>query len=107
MMVVDGMINLHLDDNTIDSLFALCHYQYVIGENSSMVYEALSVGKMVGRICYNGIISTRFSDKEDDGFVYLYNDEDFKKLINSGNYQTNNKAYSDFKPDIFNSLLKS
>lgn len=107
MIVVDNISNLFLDDNSIDSQFALCRYQFVLGEDSSVIYEALSLGKKVGRLCYNGINSTRFSNKEDDGFIYLYNDEDFLMFVNSKDIHTDNKAYSDFKPDIINSLLKS
>lgn len=107
MMEVNNSINLFLDDNSIDSQIALCRYQYIIGENSSVVYEALSFGKRVGRLCYNGINSTRFSDQQDDGFIYLYNDEDFIKFVNPDDKPIDNKAYSDFKPDIINSLLNN
>lgn len=107
LRVVDESNNLFLDDNSIDSQIALCRYQFIVGENSSVIYEALSLGKKVGRICYNGIISMRFSDKTDDGFVYLYNEEDFLNLVNCGSSHIENKAYSDFKPDLLNSLLKN
>ena len=107
MGVIDGSNNLFLDDNSVDSQNALCRYQYIIGEDSSVVYEALSLGKKVGRLCYNGINSTRFSDEQDDGFIYLFNDEDFIKLVKSSDKYVDNKAYSDFKLEIFNSLLKN
>lgn len=107
MEIVNRTSNLFLDDNSIDSFVALCQYQYVVGENSSVVYEALSIGKPVGRLCYNGLNSTRFSNVADDGFVYLYKNEDFMKLVNSTTNCADNKAYSDFKTERFNNLLKS
>ena len=73
----------------------------------NLVYEALSIGKPVGRLCYNGLNSTRFSNVADDGFVYLYKNEDFMKLVNSTTNCADNKAYSDFKTERFNNLLKS
>lgn len=102
--IVDKTNNLFLDDNSVDSLIALGHYQYVIGGNSSVVYEALSLGKPVGRICYNGIESVRFSDSVNDGFFYLYNVSDFVKLLNAKSNSGENLAYSSFNPDLFINL---
>lgn len=106
MLVINSIDNLFLDDNSKDSQTALCHYEFVIGENSSVVYEALSLGKRVGRLCYNDITSARLPDIEDDGFVYLYNDDDFSKLIAPISYTCKNEPYSDFKPEIVDSLRR-
>lgn len=104
--IVNNICNLYMDDNSIDSMIALNKYQYVIGENSTMVYEALSIGKITGRICYNGIESVQDNKFNSDGFVYLYKVQDFQKMIQANLSCDSNLAYSNFKPEIVNGLPK-
>ena len=41
-------------DNKIESFCALSQYECVIGENSTVMYEAMSMCKKVGRLNYGG-----------------------------------------------------
>ena len=101
-MIVESIENLCMDDNSIDSAKALCHYEFVIGSNSSVVYEALNMGKKVGRICYNGIECS--NDGADDGFFYLRDSKDFAKFVASDTIKQHVQAYSDFNKEIIDSL---
>ncbi|WP_407267392.1 hypothetical protein [Tenacibaculum maritimum] len=51
--------NIVLDNKNIDSLISVLKHEVIIGENSSVVYEALSLGKKVGKIMFNGLDSKR------------------------------------------------
>lgn len=104
LAIVDKYKNLHMADNSVDSRIALGEYEYVIGENSSVVYEALSMGKKVARICYNGIESTRLSETGNDGFYYLFAASDFLKFVCNNSNTASMEAYSDFKRDFLSSL---
>lgn len=104
MHIVESTPNLFMDDNSIDSLMALCKYQFIVGENSSVVYEALSLGKIVGRLCYNGIESVHDNIGIDDGFVYIYGIEDFSKMLSANRKTDGNLAYSSFKREVVNKL---
>lgn len=100
--------NVFLADNRIDSYIAISSYEYIIGENSSVLYEALSLGKKVGRLAYNGFVPLKVEGISEDGFYYFFCKEDFKLFIQRDINQNNNskKAFSDFNVDAINSLLK-
>ena len=102
--VINSTENLFLDDLSKDSQDAICQYQYIVGENSSVVYEALSLGKIVGRLCYNGIESTRSENVLEDGFVYLYGIEDFTNLLSANRKTDGILAYSRFNKEVVNEL---
>ena len=104
--IVKSIANLNLADTSVDSNIAIGQYEFVLGENSSVIFEALSLGKKVGRFCYNNIVSKKLGDIIDDGFYYLYSKEDFKEFVNNEICQTTGKAYSDFMPEVVNNLPK-
>ena len=106
LSVVDSYSNVSIADTSIDSNIAIGQYEYVLGENSSVVFEALSFGKKVGRICYNDIKSKRLGDIVDDGFYYLNSKEDFLSFVSNTQSQTAGRAYSDFMPDVVDGLPK-
>lgn len=102
--MVSSIENLNIVDNTIESYIALMAYRYVIGENSSVLYEAFSIGKIVGRLDYNGLKIRKISSEDDSSFFYLKGFEDFErfvKFVPSGDRDT---YYSDFNPSIMNNL---
>ena len=101
--------NIKLQDNSINSNVALMMYQNIVGENSTVLYEALSIGKKVGRFCFNGFSPTRMYNSDDDGFYYIKDIKDFDNFIKWENKLTNNNniIYSEFNVDLFNSILTS
>ena len=85
---------------------AILPYNFVIGENSSVLYESLSLGKKVGRINCNGLNAIAYDAANSDGFYYINDIEDFSHfmdatVINTGKLQ----IYSDFNSNLFNSLI--
>ena len=47
--------NIKIVDNTCESFCTLSQYTSIIGENSSVLYEAMSLHKKVGRLNFNGL----------------------------------------------------
>lgn len=101
--------NIYLQDKTIESNIAILSYNYVIGENSSVVYEALSLGKRVGRICLCDLNPSRVPGIENDGFYYIKNLLDFENFLNFSNNDNNinNLYYSKFNRKLFTELLNN
>ena len=102
--VVMDIDNLNIVDNTIESFMAIMPYRYVLGENSSVLYEAFSLGKIVGRFNYNGISIRKISIEDDSSFYYLNKVEDFVQFVQFVPTGDRNVYYSDFNPEIVNNL---
>lgn len=104
--MLTGVDNIFLQDNTVESTLAIMSYNYLIGENSSVLYEALSFGKKVGRINYGGLVPELVESHVIDGFYYLNSSDDFNLFIDNTlvDFKNNNSAYSDFDQVKFNSL---
>lgn len=100
--------NIYIADNRIDSFMALRSYIYVIGENSSVLYEALSLGRRVGRFSYNGFSLLHLENiVGEDGFYYLNGVSDFANFINwHFDVKRNCSMYADLNSDLVNDLLK-
>lgn len=90
-------------DNKIDSAVVLPSYKYVIGENSSVLYEALSVGCKVGmlKMCGLNPVIDRPGIKEN--FFVINNCEDFKNFMQEESQQSKPETgfYSDFDNKTF------
>ncbi|WP_281644741.1 hypothetical protein [Bacteroides zoogleoformans] len=98
--------NIYLQDKAIESSLSLMSYNYVIGENSSVVYEALSLGRKVGRICFCGLNPYRVVGVENDGFYYIKNVSDFGNFLSySTNNDISNYFYSEYDSEQFSDLL--
>jgi len=99
--------NILLQDNAINSNIALLSYRSVLGENSTVLYEALSMGRKVGRFCFNGFSPQIMPDFEQEyNFFYIKSINDFSKFCTINNdLSAPNSIYSDFNADIVNNLL--
>lgn len=91
-------------DNTQDSFIAIQAYHHILGENSTVLYEALSMGKNVGCLSYNGFNPIRLADNLNEGFFYLRKAEDFKEFVRHKVNNLNNNIFSLFNPTAVNNL---
>jgi hypothetical protein len=97
--------NISIQDNSINSNIALLAYHSVVGENSTVLYEALSIEKKVGRFCFNGFSPVSMPDATNDGFYYIKSINDFANFMTLENSTVkNNSIYSDFNANIINNL---
>ena len=78
---ISRVSNLRIQDNRINIALILQSFTYVIGESSSVLYEALSNGNMVGKLFMNGL-SPKYLEKEDiKAFCEIHNEQDFGEFI--------------------------
>lgn len=95
--------NAQIVDNTIESAIALLSYKYVVGENSSVIYEALSVGCKVGMLNLGGLRPPVDRPGINDNFYVINNCNDFEKFLQEEPNQSTARAefYSDFDSEAF------
>ncbi|MCC8071482.1 MAG: hypothetical protein LIO90_06750 [Bacteroidales bacterium] len=96
--------NVRLADNKIESSIALREYTHALGENSSVVYEAQSLGLKVGRLEYKGIKISSAGSLDKDSFYTLRGPEDFKGFMAWKGSDGTAETYSHYRPDAFNGL---
>lgn len=102
--IVEKHENLSLDDSTIDSFVSLMDYNKIIGDISTVLYEALSLNKSVAKLNFSGFSNP---PKEDDGFTYISSFEELVSFIeNEREYQNNDKTYSNFDAEILEKLIQ-
>lgn len=88
--------NVFLQDRSINIIEVLHGFNLVIGESSTVLYEALSMRKKVGRLHYDGLNPLYLSNNDKDAFWQISNQEDFLKFLN-GNLPDNVRSiYSPF-----------
>lgn len=90
--------------NKKNSLLVVMAYDYIIGENSTVLYEGLSLGKKVARLNICGLHPLLRNNN--DSFYYIDRLEDFEKYINAPVKKMKADVYSDFNVELFNSFLK-
>lgn len=74
--------NISIDNREVDSVISILKCNYCIGDNSSVLYEALDYGKKVAKIMYNGLYPKGTVDSTLEGMYYLKNKEDFNAFAN-------------------------
>ncbi len=97
-----------VDNQNVDSLISVLEHQFVIGENSSVIYEALNFDKRVGKIMFNGLDSKNKLDDDINGIEYIYSIEDFALFLSnrSNKIKDSSGIYDTFDVEKFNKLLK-
>ena len=105
--MISGYANILDVSRPVNSNIAILSYDFIIGENSTVLYEALSIGKKVGRINFGGFVLRQYDPTQPDGFYYIHQEEDLKDFISTGSHTDNARKdiYSDFNVDLFNSFL--
>lgn len=98
---------VYIDDGKENSTLAVMKYQGVVGEKSTVLYEALNFGKKVAKINFNKLnINMDVSEETKKGFYVLNGIEDFK-FFKKADFprQAGLEFYSDFKKDAFAKIL--
>lgn len=104
---IDSKINVSLVDNTRESSVVLLEYPYVIGVNSSVLYEALSLGKKVACFNYNDCEAMAVKRIPDRPFFILNSPADFGAVVYgklNSKQITGDSFYSKFDPDFVKKL---
>lgn len=87
-------------DNTIESFSAINHYKTVIGEISSVLFEAMSLHKKVGRLNFGGLVSRETEQLH--GGIIINSPQEFDLFMKSlySDESDSKDLYSDFQPDV-------
>ena len=103
---INKIENASIVDNSIDSMTALMSYSLVIGENSSVLYEAISMGCRVGLLNFCNLKAPLDKEGIRENF-YIINDVDGFQNFVSGKAKSGNKYsfYSDFDGEAFMSFI--
>lgn len=96
-------------DNKTDSALVVPTYKYVVGENSSVIYEALSVGCKVGMLNMCGLRPAIDLPGIKDNFYIINNREDFERFLTEDSNQSTSKAefYSEFDSKRFMEFIEN
>ncbi|MDY3536581.1 hypothetical protein PG275_01030 [Riemerella anatipestifer] len=108
--IVENNSNIVICDNKEDSFISLLHFEKVIGDNSSVLYEALSLNKPVGKLNF-GKIKSRDEEKDRSlGFYLLDSFDEVLNFITSDIEVSMNKkanfVYTDFCKDKFLEIIE-
>lgn len=96
-----------IDDGKENSTLAIMKYEGILGEKSTVLYEALNFGKKVAKISYNKLnVNMDVSEETKKGFCVLSGIEEFK-LFKKADLRrpVGMEFYSDFKKDAFAKIL--
>lgn len=93
-------------DNKEESVFTIAKHHFILGDNSSVLYEALSMGKKVGKINMYNMFSRNVEEDIRNGFFIIKEFANLEQMQSSEEISTNDYYYSKFNKDIFNKLIK-
>lgn len=94
--MIRGKANIMFQDNSLNITEVMAGFNYVIGENSTVVYEAMSAGKRVGRLFYEGLHIMYMNDEDRQCFWEIRNIDDFKNFLNGKDEKRTRSIYSQF-----------
>ena len=105
--IIQATPNLQLETSQIDSAVIVHTYQHIMGENSSVLFEALCAGKKVARLNVGGLNIKDEGGVKQKGFYYLQNMSDFEDYLEDESLIEINDLgiYDDFKKETFNQLI--
>lgn len=104
---LSGCSNVTIVDNVENSTIACMAYAGVIAENTTVLYEAVSVGIKAARLQYNGFHTIHFEDEPQGMFFYMKKAEDFSGFVNDFNVAAVDAElfYSTFDVETFNEII--
>ena len=106
MKLIANRKNVDLDDNKQNILSTLMRFKYVIGENSTVLYEAISMGKNVGKISMGGLKPIFLQEEDREMFWDISDNDTFKKFVSiPNNIQVHKTIYSNFDANTFEEVL--
>lgn len=104
--VVENHSNVSIQDNSKNISVVLPRYKMVIGDNSTVLVEALGLGKKVGRISYGEIQPKYFCEEEKDLEWIISDCASFKTFLESMPKENKDlRFYSNYNREVLESLL--
>ena len=103
---ISNLQNVKIQDNKINITEALMSFNMVIGENSTVLYEALAVNKKVGRLFYDGLNPKYLVADDKESFWEIRNQTDFESFLKEDVSSKKSKCiYSPFNRNKFAEII--
>ncbi len=94
--------NIKIQDKGINITVVLQGFKHVIGENSTVLYEALAVKKKVGRLFYKGLNPKYLEESDRECFWEIHNQDEFERFISEDiTIKKSKSIYSKFNKELF------
>ncbi len=104
--LISKSANIFIQDRNVNITEVLYGFNYVLGENTTCLYEALAICKRVGKLFFKGL-NPMYREPQDRNFFWeIYNETDFLKFINDKEEKPKMSYYSPFDADIFLESIK-
>lgn len=104
--VVQNNKNIIIRDNSINIALELNKYQMIIGDNSTVLAEALNLGKKVGKISFESIIPLYSSEEEKNAVWEISGEASFRVFVDSApKTGLSFKLYSPFNRKLFEETI--
>ena len=98
--------NIVIQDFQINITEVLMAVKYVIGENSTVLYEALSEGCRSGKLYFDGLNPIYLHEDDRGSFWEINNLESFKSFLNGKEEKVKKSIYSPFDKELFMKQIK-
>lgn len=104
--MINNQSNVSIQDKTVSISLVLNQFMYIIGENSTVLYEALSLGKKVGRVYSEGLNPIYLDECDRIFFWEIHNQDDFFDFIGDRSYRPTKSIYSPFNKEKLLKIIK-
>ena len=105
LRLIESEPNVEVQDNGINIAVVLQSFTHVIGENSTVLYEALSMGKKVGRVFFDGLAPKYLTPEDKALFWEISDKESFESFLNAACTKGQRSIYSPFDREAFMHVL--
>lgn len=104
---IHSLPNVGINNNKINIAEVMAGFENVIGENSTVMYEALSANKKVGKLYLSGLNPIYLEETDKAHFWEIHSVDDLSTMLLGAEEDKSHKSiYSDFNVELFKSLLK-
>lgn len=98
--------NIRIQDKRINIAVVLQGFRHVVGENSTVLYEALAVNKKVGRLYFEGLNPKYLEESDRECFWEIHNQSEFEAFLASDVSARKSKSiYAPFDKDLFEKVV--
>lgn len=99
---LESVSNAHWQDNRINIALVMRGFTHVIGENSTVLYEALAAGKKTAKLFFEGLHPRYLKEEDKDCFWEVSDQDTFSRFLNEDISSKKTKSiYSPFNKELF------
>lgn len=99
---IEKLSNVYLQDKSINIMEVMMGFENIVGENSTVLYEALSMNKKVGKLFFEGLHPLYLEESDRNSFWEIKDTESFAVYLKGDkNSKTVKSIYSSFNKALF------